>query len=67
MNIYDQRWRYFKATGHWTASGNIEGISKLHFIEFSRLETEVGKITIHEFRHAVVLKLLLNLETQPVD
>ena len=32
-NIYAQRWRYIKATGNWSASGNIEGISKLHFVE----------------------------------
>src|SRR5690349_16898955 len=32
-NIYAERWRYIKATGNWSGSGNIEGISKLHFVE----------------------------------
>jgi hypothetical protein len=67
VNIYDQRWRYVKATGHWNASGNIEGISKLHFVDNTWLESEIGKIAVHEFTHAVVLKSLLDLEIQPVD
>jgi hypothetical protein len=33
VNLYAERWRYVKATGNWSASGNIEGISKLHFVE----------------------------------
>ena len=33
VNVYAQRWRYVKATSNWSASGNIEGISKLHFVE----------------------------------
>ncbi|RNL75221.1 hypothetical protein ED312_21835 [Sinomicrobium pectinilyticum] len=32
-NIYAQRWRYITATKNWGGSGNIEGISKLHFVE----------------------------------
>jgi len=67
VNIYAQRWRYIKATGHWSASGNVEGISKLHFVENGLLDTEISKIAIHEFTHAVVLKLLTDLESQPMD
>ena len=33
VNIYSQRWRYIKSTGNWSASGSIEGIAKLHFVE----------------------------------
>lgn len=67
VNIYDQRWRYIKATGHWTASGNIEGISKLHFVEDAWLDTEISKTAIHEFVHAVVLKLLIDRELKPLN
>ena len=67
VNIYSQRWRYIKATGNWSASGSIEGISKLHFIENTWLESEISKIAVHEFVHAVVLKLLINLESEPID
>src|SRR5690349_901249 len=28
VNVYAQRWRYIKATENFSASGNIEGISK---------------------------------------
>ena len=66
-NIYAQRWRYIKATGNWGASGNIEGISKLHFVEQAWGESDKNKVAIHEFAHTVTLKLLLNNETQPVD
>ncbi len=67
VNIYGQRWRYIKATGHWGASGNIEGISKLHFVENTWLETEISKIAIHEFAHTVVLKLLIDKEPKPLN
>jgi len=67
VNIYAQRWRYIKATGHWSASGNIEGVSKLHFVENSWLESEIGKIAVHEFVHAVVLKLLIDREPKPLN
>jgi hypothetical protein len=66
-NIYAQRWRYIKATGNWSASGNIEGISKLHFVEQAWGESDNNKVAIHEFAHTVTLKLLLDNETQPVD
>lgn len=66
-NIYAQRWRYIKATGNWGASGSIEGISKLHFVELAWGESDVNKTAVHEFAHAVTLKLLLDQETQPVD
>lgn len=67
VNIYAQRWRYIKATGNWSASGSIEGISKLHFVENSWLESEIGKIAVHEFVHAVVLKLLLDRAPVPLN
>jgi len=65
-NIYAQRWRYIKATGNWSASGNIEGISKLHFVEHAWGENDNQKVAIHEFSHTVTLKLLLDNETEPV-
>nr|WP_299385313.1 hypothetical protein [Allomuricauda sp.] len=67
VNIYAQRWRYVQATGHWGASGSIEGIEKLHFMENAWLETEVSKIAVHEFVHTVVLKLLIDREPKPLD
>jgi hypothetical protein len=66
-NIYAQRWRYIKATGNWSASGNIEGTSKLHFVEQAWGESDSKKVAVHEFTHTVTLKLLLENETQPVD
>jgi hypothetical protein len=65
--IYAKRWRYIKATGNWSASGNIEGISKLHFVEQTWGESDNKKVAVHEFAHTVTLKLLLDNETQPVD
>jgi hypothetical protein len=67
VNIYAQRWRYIKATGNWSASGNIEGTSKLHFVEQAWTESDSKKIAIHEFTHAVVLKLLIDREPQLLD
>lgn len=67
VNIYAQRWRYIKATGNWGASGSVEGISKLHFLEEGWLQTEFTKIAIHEFVHAVVLKLLIDREPKPLN
>ena len=65
--IYAQRWRYIKATGNWGGSGNIEGISKLHFVEQAWGESDNKKVAVHEFAHTITLKLLLDGETQPVD
>lgn len=67
VNVYSQRWRYIKTTRNWSASGSIEGVSKLHFLENSWLESDIGKIAVHEFVHAVVLKLLIDKEPQPLD
>lgn len=67
VNIYAQRWRYAKATGHWGASGSVEGTSKLHFMENAWLECDISKIAVHEFVHAVFLKLLLDSEEQPLN
>ncbi len=67
VNIYAQRWRYIKVSGHWSASGSVKGISKLHFVEDAWLDTEISKIAIHEFVHAVVLKLLIDREPKPLN
>ena len=67
VNLYAQRWRYVKATGHWSASGNIEGISKLHFVDQAWGETDSKKVAVHEFAHTVTLKLLVDNEIQPLD
>ncbi|MFS4449667.1 hypothetical protein ACKWCA_23560 [Maribacter sp. 2307UL18-2] len=67
VNVYAQRWRYVKATGHFKASGNVEGVSKLHFVEDTWLDTEISKTAIHEFVHAVVLKLLIDQEPKPLN
>ena len=67
VNIYAQRWRYIKATKNWSGSGNIEGISKLHFVQQAWGESDNSKVAVHEFTHAVVLKLLLDQEVTPVD
>ena len=67
VNIYAQRWRYIKASGHWNATGSIEGISKLHFIADDHLDTETSTIHIHEFVHAVFLKLLIDREPKPLN
>ena len=66
-NIYAQRWRYIKATGNWGGSGNIEGVSKLHFVEQAWGETDSKKVAVHEFAHTVTLKLLLDNESKPLD
>lgn len=66
-NVYAQRWRYIKATGNWGASGNIEGISKLHFVDKAWGESDNTKVAVHEFAHAVTLKLLLDHEAQPLN
>lgn len=66
-NIYAQRWRYIKATKNWGGSGNIEGISKLHFVEQAWGETDSKKVAIHEFAHTVTLKLLLDHEPKPLN
>lgn len=66
-NVYAHRWGYIKATGNWSASGNIEGISKLHFVEQAWGESDSKKVAVHEFAHTVTLKLLLDNEKQPVN
>lgn len=66
-NIYAQRWRYIQATKNWGGSGNIEGISKLHFVEQAWGETDSKKVAVHEFAHTVTLKLLVEQEPQPFN
>ena len=67
VNLYSRRWRYVKATGNWSASGSIEGISRLHFVEQAWGEPDINKVAIHEFAHTVTLKLLVDNEPQPLD
>jgi hypothetical protein len=67
VDVYAERWHYIKATGNWSASGSIEGISKLHFVKQAWSESNNKKVAVHEFAHAVTLKLLLDNEGQPVD
>ncbi len=67
VNVYAQRWRYVKATGNWSASGSIEGISKIHFVEQAWGETDPKKVAVHEFAHTVTLKLLIDNEQLPFD
>jgi hypothetical protein len=67
VNVYAQRWRYIQVTRHWSASGNIEGISKLHFVQQTWGEADSKKVAVHEFTHAVVLKMLIDNEPQPFD
>jgi hypothetical protein len=67
VNIYARRWRYIRNTGNWSASGNIEGISKLHFVEQAWGENDKAKVAIHEFAHTVTLKLLLDKEPEPIN
>lgn len=66
-NVYAERWRYVKATRNWSASGNIEGVSKLHFVEQAWGESDSKKVAVHEFTHTVTLKLLLDNEAKPID
>jgi hypothetical protein len=66
INTYASRWRYIKATGNWGGSGNIEGISKIHFLEQSWGEPDSKKVAVHEFAHTVTLKLLLDHDHQPL-
>jgi hypothetical protein len=65
--FYAQRWRYIKATGNWSASGNIEGIARMHFVEEAWGEEDSKKVAIHEFAHTVTLKLLIENEMQPLN
>lgn len=67
INVYSQRWRYIKATKNWGGSGNIEGISKIHFVEQAWGESDSKKVAVHEFAHTVTLKLLLDNEPEPLN
>lgn len=65
--IYETRWGYARATGNWGASGSIEGIAKLHMLQKSRTGDKAETVAVHEFTHAVMLKLLTDHEPQPLD
>ena len=66
-NVYVHRWRYIKATKNWSASGNIEGVSKLHFVEQAWGESDFNKVAVHEFAHTITLKLLLDMESKSIS
>jgi len=65
--IYSNRLRYGRATGNWFASGNVKGIAELHFLQTGWDESDSKKIAVHEFTHAVVLKLLVDQEPPSVS
>lgn len=65
--FYDSRWAYAKATGNWGASGSVEGTSKLHLMPTSRSGGKAEAVAVHEFAHAVMLKLLVDNEPQPLN
>jgi len=62
--VYNNRWAYGRATGHWGASGNIEGSKMIHILWVGE---ETGQVAIHEFAHTVTLQLLIEHELQPLD
>ena len=65
--FYGSRWGYANVTGNWGASGSIEGSSKLHLMPTSRDGGKAEEVAVHEFAHAVVLKLLVEQEPQPLN
>jgi hypothetical protein len=67
VNIYSSQWRYTLATGNWFASGHIEGPAILHFVEESTNQNGSWRSALHEFTHAVVLKLLIDASPLPFD
>jgi hypothetical protein len=65
--LYSNRWSYARATGHWRASGNVLGPAQLHFLPEGWDVKDHQKLAVHEFAHAVTLKLLLDREAKPLD
>lgn len=69
--IYTNRLDYLRATGYWTALGNVMGPKQLHFLIKERLEKENKQLAVHEFAHAVTLQLLIdsapNLDEKAFD
>ena len=65
--LYTSRWAYATTHGHWASGGNIEGDGKLHFLQHGWDEESINKIAVHEFSHAVTLKLLLDQEPKPLN
>ena len=64
VNVYRHRWSYVRATGHWTASGNIEGVEMIHLLYRG---SATPQLAVHEFVHTVTLKFLLDREATPLD
>jgi len=67
VSLYTSRWTYATTHGHWSTGGNIEGTGQLHFLQHGWDEQDINKIAVHEFSHAVMLKLLIDREPQPLD
>ncbi len=65
--IYSTQGAYIRATGNRNASGSIEGADKLHLVQQSRNGDRPETVAVHEFAHAVTLKLLTDHEPQPLD
>lgn len=65
--LYASRYAYVRATGHWSASGNIEGPGKLPFLTPARNGDSAATVAVHEFTHAVTLKLLVDHASHPFD
>ncbi|MBI1353101.1 MAG: hypothetical protein GC160_02060 [Acidobacteria bacterium] len=64
VTLYDSRWAYARSTGHWGASGNVEGPEVLHVLwEGDRTAANA----VHELAHAITLQLLIDQEPQPFD
>lgn len=61
--------RYAFATGNIGASGSIEGVGKLHFLHPQPADSprDTKTTAVHEFTHAVVLKMLIFLEKPSFD
>jgi len=64
VHVYGNRWAYARSTGHWTASGNVEGPEMIHVLWVG---SRTGQSAVHEFAHTVTLRLLIEHEPQPLD
>lgn len=60
--VYDNRLNFYEATGLTTASGTIIGPDQLHFMMKNWQNVDAGVVAVHEFAHAVNLKLLIDIE-----
>lgn len=63
VHVYADQWRYALATGNFNASGSIAGTARVHLVQ----QPDDKKVVVHEFVHAVVLKMLIDRAPQPFD